>query len=88
MTYEPRHVPADTSIGYTDLDGNAVERHSAPLEDDETYHVITPRNQLEVNLLDSLEAPVARKAIAAEEAEAEPTPKRKAAASKSDGGSE
>jgi peptidoglycan hydrolase CwlO-like protein len=63
MTFEPRRVPAGTTIGFTDFDGSQVELESKAVEGDDDYHFIRPTSQLAANVLDSLEAPVARKVI-------------------------
>lgn len=64
--FEPRHVPADTEVGYTAANGEQRTLRSRPLGDDESYHVIEPKDAADVEILNGYEYPVARKAIAAD----------------------
>jgi hypothetical protein len=76
--FEPRHVPANTEVGYTAANGEQRTLRSKALDGDDEYYVIEPQDAADVEILDSLEYPVARKAIAA--AEDETTDKKKSGA--------
>lgn len=78
---DPRHVPADTEVGYTAADGEQRTLRSKAVGDDESYHVIEPKNAADAEILDGLGYPVARKAIAADEAATD----KKASGTKSGG---
>lgn len=56
----PRHVPAPTTIGYTDTDGSQVEIASQSLGD---YHYLQADTPQAEAILEALDLPVARKVL-------------------------